>query len=148
LSMEEPSPGHLVVTGTIAAGSKPTLAVIEVSNPAAFARTAFIEALQRAGVTVTAAPTGPNPATLLPAKDSYQPADKVAEHVSATLAQFINLIMKVSYNRGADLLLPGRHPNALCADAVRFAPSPRQERDHGERLAELARGRTCPGQDR
>jgi D-alanyl-D-alanine carboxypeptidase/D-alanyl-D-alanine-endopeptidase (penicillin-binding protein 4) len=104
LSMDEPSPGHLVVTGTIAAGSKPALVVIEVKDPSAFARTAFIEALQRAGVTVTATPTGPNPATLLPAKDSYQPADKVAEHVSATLAQFINLIMKVSYNRGADLM--------------------------------------------
>src|SRR5262249_52791140 len=45
-----------------------------------------------------------NPAGLRPAKDSYQPADKVAEHVSATLAQYINLIMKVSYNRGADLM--------------------------------------------
>jgi D-alanyl-D-alanine carboxypeptidase/D-alanyl-D-alanine-endopeptidase (penicillin-binding protein 4) len=104
LSMTEPSPGHLVVTGTIAAGSKPTLVVIEVKDPAAFARTAFIEALQRAGVTVAATPTGPNPAALLPAKDSYQAADKVAEHVSATLAQFVNLIMKVSYNRGADLM--------------------------------------------
>ena len=82
----------------------PTLVAIEVRNPAAFARTAFIEALQQTGVTVTATPTGPNPATLLPAKDSYQQADKVAEHVSATLAQFINLIMKVSYNRGADLM--------------------------------------------
>jgi serine-type D-Ala-D-Ala carboxypeptidase/endopeptidase (penicillin-binding protein 4) len=104
LSMAEPSPGQLVVTGKVAAGSKPTLVVIEVRDPSAFARTAFIEALQRAGVTVTATPTGPNPAALLPAKDSYQPADKVAEHVSATLAQFVNLIMKVSYNRGADLM--------------------------------------------
>jgi len=104
LSMEEPSPGHLVVTGTIAAGSKPTLVAIQVQDPSAFARTAFIEALQRAGVTVSATPTGPNPATLLPAKDSYQSADKVAEHVSATLAQYVNLIMKVSYNRGADLM--------------------------------------------
>jgi len=104
LSIEEPRPGYLVVAGQIAAGSTPRLVVIEVRDPAAFARTAFIEALQRAGVTVTATPTGPNPATLLPAKDSYQPADKVAEHVSATLAQFVNLIMKVSYNRGADLM--------------------------------------------
>jgi D-alanyl-D-alanine carboxypeptidase/D-alanyl-D-alanine-endopeptidase (penicillin-binding protein 4) len=104
LSMQEPSPGRLVVTGQMAAGSKPVLVVIEVRDPAAFARTAFIEALERAGVTVTAAPTGPNPAALLPAKDSYQPADKVAEHVSATLAQYVNLIMKVSYNRGADLM--------------------------------------------
>jgi D-alanyl-D-alanine carboxypeptidase/D-alanyl-D-alanine-endopeptidase (penicillin-binding protein 4) len=104
LEVNEPTPGHLVVTGTIAMGPKPTLVVAEIKDPAAFARTAFIEALQRAGVSVTATPTGPNPAALLPARDSYQPADKVGEHVSATLAQYANLIMKVSYNRGADLM--------------------------------------------
>jgi len=104
LEVTEPTPGHLVVTGTIAAGNKPTLVVKEIDDPSAFARTAFIEALQRAGVTVTAAPTGPNPAALLPAKDSYQPGDKVAEHVSTTLAEYVKLIMKVSYNRGADLM--------------------------------------------
>ena len=75
-----------------------------MKDPAAFARTAFIEALRRVGVTVTAAPTGPNPASLLPAKDSYQAADRLGEHVSATLAQYASLIMKVSYNRGADLM--------------------------------------------
>jgi serine-type D-Ala-D-Ala carboxypeptidase/endopeptidase (penicillin-binding protein 4) len=104
LEVSEPTPGHLVVTGKIAVSPKPTLVVEEIKDPAAFARTAFIEALQRAGVSVTATPTGPNPATLVPAKDSYQPADKVGEHVSATLAQYANLIMKVSYNRGADLM--------------------------------------------
>ena len=60
--------------------------------------------LQRVGVTVTATPTGPNPASLLPAKDSYPAADKLGEHVSANLAAYIKLIMKVSYNRGADLM--------------------------------------------
>jgi D-alanyl-D-alanine carboxypeptidase/D-alanyl-D-alanine-endopeptidase (penicillin-binding protein 4) len=55
-------------------------------------------------VTVTAAPTGPNPASLLPAKDSYQAGDKLGEHVSADLAAYVKLIMKVSYNRGADLM--------------------------------------------
>jgi D-alanyl-D-alanine carboxypeptidase/D-alanyl-D-alanine-endopeptidase (penicillin-binding protein 4) len=104
LEVTEPTPGHLVVTGTIAVGPTPTLVVKEISDPAAFARTAFIEALRRAGVSVTATPTGPNPVALLPARDSYQPADKVSEHVSASLAQYANLIMKVSYNRGADLM--------------------------------------------
>ncbi len=103
-TVTEPTPGHLVVTGQIAAGNTPTLVVKEITDPSAFARTAFIEALQRAGVTVTAAPTGPNPAALLPAKDSYQAADKLGEHVSATLAAYVKLIMKVSYNRGADLM--------------------------------------------
>jgi D-alanyl-D-alanine carboxypeptidase/D-alanyl-D-alanine-endopeptidase (penicillin-binding protein 4) len=104
LDVTEPTPGHLVVTGTIAAGNTPTLVVQEITDPSAFARTAFIEALQRAGVTVTATPTGPNPASLLPAKDSYSAADKLGEHVSANLAAYIKLIMKVSYNRGADLM--------------------------------------------
>ncbi len=104
LEVTEPTPGHLVVTGMIAAGNTPTLVVKEITDPAAFARTAFIEALQRAGVTVTATPTGPNPVALLPAKDSYPAADKLGEHVSATLAAYVKLIMKVSYNRGADLM--------------------------------------------
>ena len=39
-----------------------------------------------AGVAVTAAPTGPNPEAALPSA-SYDPATKVAEHMSATLAE-------------------------------------------------------------
>jgi D-alanyl-D-alanine carboxypeptidase/D-alanyl-D-alanine-endopeptidase (penicillin-binding protein 4) len=68
LNVSEPTPGRLELTGQIAAGSPPTLRVWEVDHPAAFARTAFIEALRRAGVTVTAPATGPNPAALLPPK--------------------------------------------------------------------------------
>lgn len=103
LKVEETSPGKLVVKGKIAA-NQPTLVVSEIKDPSAFARTAFIEALQRAGVTVTATPTGTNPSALLPAKGSYQAADKLGEHTSADLAAYIKLIMKVSYNRGADLM--------------------------------------------
>jgi D-alanyl-D-alanine carboxypeptidase/D-alanyl-D-alanine-endopeptidase (penicillin-binding protein 4) len=104
LFASEPTPGHIVVTGQIAAGFPTTLVAQEIADPSAFARTAFIEALQRAGVTVTAAPTGPNPAALLPPADSYQPGDKLAEHTSASLAAYVQLIMKISYNRGADLM--------------------------------------------
>jgi D-alanyl-D-alanine carboxypeptidase/D-alanyl-D-alanine-endopeptidase (penicillin-binding protein 4) len=104
LKVEEPAPGHLVVTGTVAAGGQPTLTVKEVDDPSAFARTAFIEALQRAGVTVTAAPTGANPTSKLPAEGSYQDGDKLGEHVSPDLAAYVTLVMKVSYNRGADLM--------------------------------------------
>jgi D-alanyl-D-alanine carboxypeptidase/D-alanyl-D-alanine-endopeptidase (penicillin-binding protein 4) len=104
LSVTQPTPGHLVVSGQIAAGATPTLVVHEIDDPAAFARSAFIEALQRAGITVTAASTGPNPTSLLPPADGYQPADKLGEHVSATLAEYVKLIMKISYNRAADLM--------------------------------------------
>jgi serine-type D-Ala-D-Ala carboxypeptidase/endopeptidase (penicillin-binding protein 4) len=104
LSAAEPTPGRIVVSGQIAAGSGPTLTVWEIADPSAFARTAFIEALQRAGVTVTALPTGPNPEALLPPKGSYRAADMLGQHVSDQLSQYAKLIMKVSYNRGADLM--------------------------------------------
>jgi D-alanyl-D-alanine carboxypeptidase/D-alanyl-D-alanine-endopeptidase (penicillin-binding protein 4) len=102
IELAEPSPGNLVITGQIAAGSQPTLATKQVDDPAAFARTLFMEALQRAGVVVTAPTLGPNPETKLPATGSYQAADELGRHVSGPLSQFANLILKVSYNRGAD----------------------------------------------
>jgi PBP4 family serine-type D-alanyl-D-alanine carboxypeptidase len=105
LNVSEPTPGTLDVTGQIAAGSAPTLRVWEVDDPSAFARTAFIEALQRAGVTVTSPATGPNPDSILPPEGSLPANDLIGEHVSAPLSQFANLIMKVSYNRGADLMV-------------------------------------------
>ena len=104
LQITQPTPGHLVVTGQINKGSAPRLVVHEIDDPSSFARTAFIEALQRAGVTVSATPTGPNPENLLPPTGSFQPAAKVAEHVSAVLGQFSNLVLQVSWNRGADLM--------------------------------------------
>jgi D-alanyl-D-alanine carboxypeptidase/D-alanyl-D-alanine-endopeptidase (penicillin-binding protein 4) len=104
IEVGEPTPGTIELTGQIAAGSKPALKVWEVADPAAFARTAFIEALARAGVTVTAGATGPNPASLLPPSRRYPRSDLVGEHVSLPLSQYAKLILKVSYNRGADLM--------------------------------------------
>jgi D-alanyl-D-alanine carboxypeptidase/D-alanyl-D-alanine-endopeptidase (penicillin-binding protein 4) len=125
VQITEPSPGDLVVVGQIAADSAPFLVVHQIDDPSAFARTAFIEALQQAGVTVSASPTGSNPATLLPPTGSYQPGDMLGEHASLPLSQYITLIMKVSYNRGADLM--------TCLAAVKM-----QSTDCGEGLvAEL-----------
>jgi D-alanyl-D-alanine carboxypeptidase/D-alanyl-D-alanine-endopeptidase (penicillin-binding protein 4) len=112
LNVTEPTPGTIQVTGQIAARSTPTLRVWEIAGPSAFARTAFIEALQRAGVTVSAPATGANPEALLPPRGRYRAADMIGQHVSATLAQYAKLILKVSYNRGADLM--------TCLAAVRM----------------------------
>jgi D-alanyl-D-alanine carboxypeptidase/D-alanyl-D-alanine-endopeptidase (penicillin-binding protein 4) len=112
LNVTEPTPGTIQVTGQIPARSTPTLRVWEIADPSAFARTAFIEALQRAGVTVSAPATGSNPKALLPPRGRYLAADKIGQHVSATLAQYAKLILKVSYNRGADLM--------TCLAAVRM----------------------------
>jgi D-alanyl-D-alanine carboxypeptidase/D-alanyl-D-alanine-endopeptidase (penicillin-binding protein 4) len=105
INVTEPTPGHLIVSGQIAAHSSPTLRVWEVDHPSEFARTAFIEALQRAGVTVTAPATGANPTAFLPRKGSYRRSDLIGEHVSLPMSQYVKLILKVSYNRGADLMV-------------------------------------------
>jgi D-alanyl-D-alanine carboxypeptidase/D-alanyl-D-alanine-endopeptidase (penicillin-binding protein 4) len=62
------SPGgrRIRVSGTIAANAKPVLRISNITAPAAFGRTALIEALHRAGVSATARPTGPSPTRLLP----------------------------------------------------------------------------------
>lgn len=73
-----------------------------VDNPDAFARAAFIEALQRNGVTVSAAPVGTNPRSLFPTGSTYPAADQ-AKHVSAPYLQTARLVLKVSMNLGANL---------------------------------------------
>ena len=98
------SPGVIEVTGTIEQGADPALRIYKVEDPSAWTRTAFIESLQRAGISLTAPATGPNPSTLLPA-GPYDEALKLAEHTSATLAELVKVVLKVSYNRGADLLV-------------------------------------------
>lgn len=75
-----PDGTRITLSGTIAADAPPTLRVSHVQDPNAFGRTALIEALARAGVTVTAPPTGPNPAHLVP--DSYDGTQRVAAYVS------------------------------------------------------------------
>jgi D-Ala-D-Ala carboxypeptidase 3 (S13) family. len=52
---------EVTVSGTVPAGAGPLLQVFFIPNPSAFARTAFIEALRRAGVSVGARSVGPNP---------------------------------------------------------------------------------------
>jgi len=105
LAVQAGANGVLTVTGTVAAGANPSLAIWQIPEPADFARTAFIEALQRAGVSVNATPAGANPARLLPKTAAYGSARKVAERISPPLSEFVKVILKVSYNRGADLMV-------------------------------------------
>ncbi|CAB3708205.1 D-alanyl-D-alanine carboxypeptidase/D-alanyl-D-alanine-endopeptidase [Paraburkholderia rhynchosiae] len=100
------------VSGNVPAGLVPILTnayplirTFRVTEPSNYTRTVFIEALARAGVTVTAAPVAPNPVQLLPAKGSYSSAQQVAQLTSAPYAQDIRYVNKVSYNIGADVTL-------------------------------------------
>ncbi len=99
------------VTGTIPAGYKAPLSgsatfvrTFRVEDPPAFARIAFIEALQRAGVTVGAPMLEQNPSSMLIAL-TYAPSQQVAEFVSPPYAEDAKLILKVSLNLGANLSL-------------------------------------------
>ncbi|MFJ6760701.1 D-alanyl-D-alanine carboxypeptidase/D-alanyl-D-alanine-endopeptidase [Streptomyces sp. NPDC091273] len=89
------------LSGTVAADSEPLLRTSPITDPAAFGRTALIEALGRAGVRVTADPAGPNPVARLPRDYAGRP--RVAAYTSPPYAQYAKLILKVSHNLGANL---------------------------------------------
>lgn len=102
--------GH--VSGNLPAGLVPILTnayplirTFRVTQPSNYARTVFIEALARAGVTVTAAPVAANPVQSLPAQGSYSSGQQVAQLTSAPFGQEVRYVNKVSYNIGADVSL-------------------------------------------
>lgn len=111
------------VTGTVPSNYKPPFALktlvqtVRIVQPANYARTVFIEALRTAGVTVAAPPVLRNPVALLPPEGSYRAADKVAELTGLPYGQDAKLILKISYNIGADtsLVLLGvkNHANSM-----------------------------------
>jgi D-alanyl-D-alanine carboxypeptidase/D-alanyl-D-alanine-endopeptidase (penicillin-binding protein 4) len=105
LTVTAPSPGVIAVTGQIPVTVPHALQTFQVADPPAFARSLLIEALGRAGVTVAATATDPNPESKLPPPGSYAEADRVALLTSPPFAENIKLILKVSMNQHADLLI-------------------------------------------
>jgi D-alanyl-D-alanine carboxypeptidase len=86
-------------------GVFPLVRAFRITNPSNYARTVFIEALQARGVVVDAAVVAENPVGVLPAKDSYLAADRVALLVGTPYGELARFILKVSYNLGADTSL-------------------------------------------
>lgn len=86
-------------------GSYPLIRTFRITDPSTYARTVFIEALARAGVAAAAPTVARNPALLLPPASSYADTARVAELVSHPYRDFARLILKVSYNLGADTSL-------------------------------------------
>lgn len=98
--------GEIPADYRAALSGEPTLVqTFQIEDPAAFARTAFIEALQRTGIQVNAPLVGENDASRLPAAGSYAPDTRVAEFTSPVYAEYAKLILKVSLNLGANLSL-------------------------------------------
>src|SRR6185437_124792 len=83
----------------------PLVQAFRITQPSNYARTVFIEALAAAGVTVHAAPVAENALQALPRKGSYSPQAKLAELNGLPYSDTAKLILKVSYNIGADTSL-------------------------------------------
>jgi len=85
------------LTGSLAVGSKPTMASYPVPEPSRFAATVLVEALKEQGVTSTlSAPTEQIDFKVL--ASNYIPENIVAEHVSPPLKEAVKVTLKVSQN--------------------------------------------------
>ncbi|HWL60746.1 MAG TPA: D-alanyl-D-alanine carboxypeptidase [Microbacteriaceae bacterium] len=90
------------VSGTIGVDAGLTVRGAQIGDPAEFARRAFLEILGEAGIPVDGT-AATNPVESLPAPGGYLGVP-LASRDSATTAEFAKVILKISYNRGADLL--------------------------------------------
>lgn len=105
IKVTSPRHGRVVLTGTIAADSDPAVNTYAFRDPATYARTAFIEALERAGVRVRANPIARNRARELPSRSTVAGLATVAQLRSLSLQQEATYTLKVSYNRGAQTMI-------------------------------------------
>ena len=105
IKVTSPSFGKVVLTGTITADNGPNVNTYAFEDPARYARTAFIEALRRAGVKVDADATAPNPEASLPSRKTVAGLPTVARLKSLSLQQEATYVLKVSYNRGAQTMV-------------------------------------------
>lgn len=140
---------RITLSGTIAADAAPALRVSPITDPAAFGRTALIEALDRAGVTVTAPPVGPNDEDGLPA--SYPSGSRVAAFVSPPFTQYAKLVLKVSHNLGANLdvcLMAVAAKSTDCADGFPVLKAFLQKAGVDTTQVQLADGRGGDPADR
>ena len=104
VAVDPANPRNLVVSGSIPDG-KPQLTIYRVPDASTWVRTLFIEALTRAGITVTAPAVGANDEAGLPPASSYSADRQLASLRSPPLQAFGSMIMQTSYNTGANAML-------------------------------------------
>lgn len=90
----------IVVKGTIPMDQHDVVKVFQIHDPKAFAREAFLDALKKQGIKVTA--TSKTKDAALP--KSYKELQQVALWTSPPLSEYAKLILKVSHNLGADMV--------------------------------------------
>jgi len=132
--------GRFVVRGQIAAARQPLVRIVEVDDPASFARTLLIEALARQGIVVEASPLAANRPEALPppmatasvnpesgsagaspSQDGYAALQQIAVLTSPPFSENARLILKVSHNLHAStlpLLVAAHHGQRTLADGL------------------------------
>jgi D-alanyl-D-alanine carboxypeptidase/D-alanyl-D-alanine-endopeptidase (penicillin-binding protein 4) len=114
---------RLIVRGRIAADRARFVSAQEVGDPAKWARSLFIEALERTGVSVSASAYESNPADLLPKPGDYTGLTRVAALQSPPFSENARLILKVSHNLHASmlpLLIAVHHGKRRLEDGLRL----------------------------
>ncbi|MBV9648320.1 MAG: D-alanyl-D-alanine carboxypeptidase [Candidatus Eremiobacteraeota bacterium] len=110
-------------------GKPEVVRTVRIVQPANYARTVFVEALRAAGVAVDAPSVEPNPVHFLASESSYSAPNLVAKLTGLPYGQDAKLVLKISYNIGADTslvlfgLTRGVHsmPDALRAERENLA---------------------------
>lgn len=104
ITIRDAGHGRVSVAGEVPHGHKPVIKIHEVHDPNAFARSLFIEALQRSGITVDA-PTFSEPSShALPSVTETKSLPQVALFASPPFSESVKLILKVSHNLHASTL--------------------------------------------
>ena len=115
--------GLITVTGKLPVDKQPIVRIQEVSDAAGWARSLFIEALERAGVTVSCRAALKHPPLSLPAANQYAELKQVAELKSLPFSENAKLILKVSHNLHASslpLLLAASKDKRTLADGMKL----------------------------
>jgi serine-type D-Ala-D-Ala carboxypeptidase/endopeptidase (penicillin-binding protein 4) len=94
---------QFAVRGKVPAGGKKVVRIFAFDEPATVARTMFVEALRRNGVTATAAVLRPNGGNL-PTKEAMEKLTKAAELKSPPFQDALKVTLKVSHNLYASTL--------------------------------------------
>jgi len=115
-------PRRFVVRGRVPLGHTPVVKIYEVQEPAAFARTLFLEALRDQGIKVTASPLDDNVVTSLPTRQEVAKLPEVAAYTSPPFKEYVRVILKVSHNLHAStlpLLIASRHGETSLSSGLR-----------------------------
>ena len=122
VSISWSGPGRVVLRGKISLGHSPVLCVADWSDPEFYVRGCLIEELSRAGVEVQASLFTAPDVALLPLREWYATAPKVATLQSPPFSENAKLILKVSHNLHAStlpLLIAAKHGERTLAAGLK-----------------------------